>query len=75
MWKWCMNRMISIVKGSGCVWKISLENVDNFDVTHMSYVMDFLSSEMFILLTFFTHVLHPNILLILRIIIHLWKVL
>lgn len=35
MWKCCMNRMISIVKGSDCVWKISLENVDNFDVTHM----------------------------------------
>ena len=31
-------------EGNGCMWKISLENVDNFDVTHMQYVMDFLSS-------------------------------
>ena len=28
-------------EGNGCMWKISLENVDNFDVTHMQYVMDF----------------------------------
>lgn len=62
-------------EGNGCMWKISLENVDNFDVTHMQYVMDFLSSKMLILLTFFAHVFHANILLILRVIIYLWKVL
>lgn len=35
MWKYCMNRMISIMKGNGCMWKISLDNVDNFDVVNM----------------------------------------